>query len=178
MIHTHVLAALLVHLASLAQQPGSSGLPSPDPALQAGLRQVLAARDPTEQRAALELLRAGAGPAHARLVPQLFLFLQEAHDTREGMLPGLVLKELAVPAGDVVGALAPLLEGADRPLRRALGRVLSQYEDRSVERGADFSVYRPMLEREPPPGLVRYLVESDPHAAFLLLARTQVTDVP
>ena len=73
----------------------------------------------------------------------------------------------------------PLLESPDRALRQALDGVLSEYEDRSIDRGASFSIYRAFLERpegELSLGLVRHLVETDPGAALLALARAQVSD--
>jgi hypothetical protein len=163
--------------AALAQQ--ADVLPRPDPALQAGIRRVLDAPDEAEQRAALEALRADAGPEHAALVPQLFLFSHAATDTREGMALGVVLAALAIPPADVIRALVPLLESEDPDARAEVGNVLSEYEDRSIERGADFGAYRPYLEgpeRALPSGLVRHLFEVDPGAALRALARAQVRD--
>lgn len=178
MIPTGITAALLTALclAPSAQDAARAGLPAPDPALQAGIRRLLAAPGAKEQREALEALRAGGGKEHELLVPQLFLFSHRATDTREAMLLGVVLAELAIPPAHVVRALVPLLEDADRPLRQALGNVLSEYEDRSLDRGASFTIYGPLLEREPPLGLVRHLFETDPGAALLALARAQVVD--
>lgn len=178
MISTRNLAAIALSLGLVAdaQQAGREVLPRPDPALQAGIRRLLAAASPEDQRLALEALRAGAGPAHELLVPQLFLFSAQATDTREAMLLGIVLQRLAIPAEHVIRALVPLLESPDGALRRDIGNVLSEYEQRSVERGADFAVYRPLLEQALAPGLVRHLFETDPGAALLVLLRVQVTD--
>ena len=168
------LSTLLAGL-TLAVLPQEAA-PRPDPALQDGLRRVLQAATPEAQRAALDFLRANAGPAHARLVPQVFLFLEAARETREAMLAGFVMAELAVPPADAVAALVPMLATDDAGRRAALGRVLSEYEDPSLDRGSDFSVYRPFLEAEPPPGLVRHLYEADPDAALLALTRAQVRE--
>ncbi len=178
MIPTRIAAALLTALCLVpaAQEAARAGLPAPDAALQAGIRRLLSSASAEEQRAALEALRASAGVEHELLVPQLFLFSHQATDTREAMLLGFVLAELAIPPAHVIRALVPLLETADRPLRQALGNVLSEYEDRSLDRGASFTVYRPLLELDPPLGLVRHMFETDPGAALLALARAQVSD--
>jgi hypothetical protein len=168
------LLAFTARALPAAQQ--ATVLPRPDPALQAAIRKVTAPRDEADQASALAELRERAGPAHAALVPQLFLFSFGANDTREGMALGVVLDALAVPAGDVVRALVPLLESEDPAVRAEVGNVLSEYEDRSIERGPDFGVYRPYLEGEPPVGLVRHLFEVDPGAALLALARAQVRE--
>ena len=168
--------SLALALSAGPQQNAPEPLLRPDPAVQAGIRRLLDAQSPDEQRAALAALEAGAGPEHRLLVQQLFLFTRAATDTREAMILGVVLARLDVPGEHVVGALVPLLESGDAELRAALGNVLSEYEHRSVDRGADFSVYRPMLERGLPLGLVRHLFETDPGAALLAVARVQVTD--
>jgi len=166
------LAALLsLSVLASAQKVAPEKLPAPEPTLQAGLRRLLDAPSAAEQRAAFELLRANAGAAHERLVPQLFRFLELATDTKEAMLAGVVLRELAVPPEHVIGALVPLFDGADAALRAALGGVLSEYERRDAERGADFSAYRGLLEAGPSDAFVRYLLETDPGAGFLALTR-------
>lgn len=170
------IPALLATLFLLAPQAEREASLRPEPLLQDGLRRVLNAASPEEQGAALEFLRANAGARHERLVPQLFLWLEAAPDTREAMLPGWVLEELDVPAADAVAALVPWLEGEDPTRRAALARVLSQYESPALDRGADFAVYRPFLEREPSLGLVRHLFETDADAALLALTRAQVSD--
>src|SRR6185295_10265548 len=97
--------------------------PLSDPALRAGILAVRDAKSESDQRRALEALRANAGERHEPLVQQL--------------------------------------ESDDPGLRAALGNVLSEYEDRSLDRGASFTPYAAWLEREPPPGLVRHLFETD-----------------
>src|SRR6185295_12782454 len=135
--------------------------PLSDPALRAGILAVRDAKSESDQRRALEALRANAGERHERLVQQLFFLSQDATDTREAMLAGFVIHALPIPPADVVRALVPLLESDDPGLRAALGNVLSEYEDRSLDRGASFTPYAAWLEREPPPGLVRHLFETD-----------------
>lgn len=178
MISTRYIAAIVLAcgLATGAQEASRDVLPRPDAAMQAGIRRLLAAQSAEDQRAALEALRAGAGAEHGLLVPQLFLFTRQATDTRDAMLLGFVLERLAIPDEHVVRALVPLLESGDAGVRAALGNVLSEYEHRSVDRGADFSIYRPLLEQGLSPGLVRHLFEVDPGAALLALTRVQVTD--
>jgi hypothetical protein len=170
------MALALATFAGAQQTTQREPLLRADPAVQAGIRRLLAATSPAEQRAALEDLRAGAGPEHGLLVPQLFLFTRQATDTREAMVLGFVLERLAVPGQHVVRALVPLLESGDAAERAAVGNVLSEYEHLSVDRGADFSVYRPLLEQGLALGLVRHLFETDPGAALLAVARVQVTD--
>ena len=179
MILTPIPAALVLVLALLggARQAGREPELRPDPALQAGIRRLVAAASPDEQHRALDALRAEGGGAHERLVPQLLLFSREARDTKEAMVLGFVLRQLAVPAEHVLRALVPLLESPDVELRADVGGVLSEYEHLSPDRGADFSVYRPFLEGEPPPGLVRHVLATDPGAALLVLTRAQVRDL-
>ena len=177
-IHAMLLAVLAL---PALQEPAREAAPRPDAELQDGLRRLLSATTPEAQRAELDFLRAKGGTEHELLVPQLFLFSETAHDTREAMLAGVVLDQLHVPAEHVVAALVPLLENLeskDRTRRAALARALSQYEDISIERGADFAIYRPYLEHEPPLGLVRHLFETDPDAALLALTHAQVREIP
>ncbi len=172
------LASLLV---LLLQAPGPvqavpERLPRADPVVQAAIRGVLEANSVELRRSALEALRAQAGARHERLVPQLFLLLQQATDTREGMAFGVLAATLPIPPRDVIAALVPLLESEDRGLRAALGNVLAEYEDRSAERGASFTVYREFLGQGASHGLVRHLFETDPGAALLELAQLEVHD--
>src|SRR5262245_28164828 len=179
MIPTRTFLAIVLALApsgDAQQETEREPLLRPDPAVQANIRRLLAAASPEEQRAVLEVLRAGAGAEHEILVPQLFLFSQQATDTREAMVLGVVLQRLAVPAQHVVRALVPLLESGDTKTRAAVGSVLSEYEHLSIDHGADFSVYRPFLEQGLAVGLVRHLFEVDPGAALLAVTRVQVTD--
>jgi hypothetical protein len=179
MVPIRILTSMTLVLALFAgaQQTAPEAPLRPDPAFQAGISRLLAAQSPEEQRVALAALEAGAGPEHRSLVQQLFLFTLAATDTREAMVLGVVLKRLDVPEAHVVGALVPLLESGDAGERAALGNVLSEYEHLSVERGADFSVYRPLLEQGLAPGLVRHLFETDPDAALLAVLRVQVSDL-
>jgi hypothetical protein len=150
---TLLLAALL---AAPARQDEREALLPKDPDVQAGLQRLLSATEEDEQRRALDALRASAGPGQERLVRQLFLTALEATDTREAMLFGWVVAALPIPAQDVVGALVPLLESTDAKLRAEVGNALSEYEDRSLDRGASFTVYCAFLQ-EPPRGLPRQL---------------------
>jgi hypothetical protein len=127
MIVKRIAALLVLSLVASAQKVAPEKLPAPDATLQAGLRRLLDAPNEVEQRQAFEFLRANAGTAHERLVPQLFRLLVLATDTRDAMLAGVVLAELDVPSEHVIGALVPLLDGADAGLRAALGGVLSGY---------------------------------------------------
>jgi hypothetical protein len=169
------ISLLATLLGSLARQAGPEPLLQSDPELAAGLQRLLAATNEADHRRAFDGLRASAGPGHERLVRQLFLTAQEATDTREAMLFGWVVAALPIPDRDVVGALVPLLESTDAKLRAEVGNVLSEYEDRSLDRGASFTAYRTFLP-DPPLGLARHLFEVDPGAALLALARAQVTD--
>jgi hypothetical protein len=175
-------ASLLLTLTVQTAAQERAPTPSRDPALQSAIREVLSAADESGFARALEGLRARSGPEHRTLVPQLLLFSIDATDTREAMAFGALVAALRIPPRDVVGALVPLLESSDEALRTAVGGVLSEYEDRSVDRGPSFSVYRPILEPHArtgegwPSGLVRYLYETDPGAAFLLLLRLHVTE--
>ncbi|NOT31977.1 MAG: hypothetical protein HOP15_16140 [Planctomycetes bacterium] len=170
------LVVLTLGLAAHAQQAEKDLIPRSDPLLRAGILGVLDAKDEVGQRRALEALRAQAGNAHERLVLQLFLLLQTATDTREAMLAGFVIQALPIPPEHVIRALVPLLESEDRALRAAVGNVLGEFEHRSLERGANFSAYRPLLVGVPAPGLVRHLFETDAGAALLELAHLEVSD--
>jgi len=177
MVPNTAFMTLVLALSAGAQQTPREALPRPDPSIQTGIRRLLAAGSPEDQRAALEALAAGAGAEHELLVPQLFLFTLAATDTREAMALGFVLERLAVPELHVVRALVPLLESDDAGARAAVAGVLSEYEHLSVDRGADFSVYRPLLQQGLAFGLVRHLFETDPGAALLALTRVQVRDL-
>jgi hypothetical protein len=176
-----VAASLLLALTVHAGQERIS-TPARDPALQSAIRDVLNAGDEPGFAKALDDLRASSGPEYRSLVPQLLLFSMEATDTREAMAFGAIVAALRIPPRDVVGALVPWLESTDTALRAAVGGVLSEYEDRSPDRGPSFSVYRPMLEPHArtgegwPNGLLRYLYETDPGTAFLLMLRLHVTE--
>jgi hypothetical protein len=158
-------------------------VPARDPALQDTIRKALHAADEQQLADSLASLRRIGGADPSALVLQLFLFSKDATDTREAMAFGGLADLLRIPAQDIVAALVPLLESSDPALRRSVGDVLSEFEHRSAERGADFSVYRPLLESRiasgagVPPGLVRHMYAIDPGAAFLLLLRVQVKDV-
>ena len=157
-----------------ARQQTTGASPALDRALQETIRSLAAPKSAGEQRTALDNLRA---VEHERLVPQLFLFSETARDTRDAMAMGFVLHELAIPPRDVIAALVPMLETADAARRQALGNVLSEYEDRSVDRGASFSAYREILEAGAPVGLVRHMLDVDPSAALLMLSRVEVNDL-
>ncbi len=172
----HSCAVLLLALAPSAQRVAPERLPRADPAQQAAIRAVLDATDADARRDALAALRAGAGPRHEQLVPQLFRLLQQATDTREGMAFGVLVEALPIPPEHVVEALLPLLESEDVALRSAVGGVFAEYEDRSAERGASFTVYRPFLARGAPLGLARHLFETDPGAALLAFARLEARE--
>jgi len=171
---TKIAVLLALVAATLAPAAPPQGTPAPleaDPVLQQSIQRVLSAASEAEQRAALEALRA---VPPARLVPQLFLFSNEASDTRAAMVLAFVVHELPLTEDRLVQALLPLLEGADAARRRALGGVLSAVERRSLD-GADFQAYRDHVEgRELAPGLARYLFETEPNAALRLVARAQV----
>ena len=174
MITLRILAVLLPLLAlAPAQVVPTAGI-APDAELQAGLRRLAEDSTPDEQRAAWRFLSENAGDAHVRLVPQLLLFKEQSRSTREGMLFGAVVEQLHIPAADIVAGLVPLFEGADATRRAALGGVLSEFEDRSIDRGANFDGYRSFLGGELSVGLLRYLYETDPDAALLSLTRARV----
>jgi hypothetical protein len=177
MITTRI-ATLLLLAAGLvsARQQTTAASPALDRVLQDRIHKLLDAKSESDQRAALDRLRAEAGPAYSRLVPQLFLFSEAARDTRDAMAMGFVLRELAIEPRDVIAAMVPLLESDDPARRAAVGNVLSEYEDRSIDRGASFSAYREILEHGRPTGLVRHMLEVDPGAAFLAVLRAEVRD--
>jgi len=150
--------------------------PRPDPVLQDRLRALLAADTAEEQARLLEALRTGAGAGNAHLVQQLLLFSEASRSTREAMLFGFVRARLPLANEEIVNALVPLLEGAHAPRRASIAGVLSEFEDLSAERGVDFTIYRPTLEREAPEGLVRHLFDTDADAALLVLLRARVRD--
>lgn len=174
MISLRLCAVLLPILAFAA--PQSAPAVAPDAELQAALRRLAEDSTPDARLAALRFLDENAGDAHARLVPQLMLFKEQSRSTREGMLFGVVVEQLRIPEGDIVAGLVPLFEGADATRRASLGGVLAEFEDRSIDRGANFDGYRGFLAGELPVGLVRYLYETDADAALLSLTRARVQD--
>ena len=169
------LCLMLQGLAAQAPAPADL-LPRADPAVQAQIREMIEAKSEAEQRRALEALRASAGPGHARLVPQLFLLLHGAKDTREAMAAGFVIRALPIPPEHVVRGLVPLLESEDPALFAEVGNALAEFEHRTDERGANFAVYRALLAQGAGAGCLRHLFATDPGAALLELAHLEVTD--
>jgi len=172
-----ITAVLLSLFAALpAQEARTQATITPDQRMQDHIQRVLDAATAEDQEAALDVLSANAGAQHERLVRELFFFSEAADSTREGMLLGVVLDRLRIPPAHVIAALVPLLE-TDDPARRAeVGGVLAEYEDLSIDRGANFDAYRPLLERELPVGLVRHLYATDADAALLTLMRARMHD--
>lgn len=169
------LCAVLLSLFAVApafQAPGA-GL-TPDAELQAALRRLVESSSPDEQRAALQFVAANAGAAHQRLLPQLLLFKEQSQSTREGMLFGALVEQLRIPPQDIVAAFVPLLEGASASRRASIGGVLAEFEDRSIDRGANFDRYARFMADAAPAGLVRYMFEVDADAALLAVARARV----
>lgn len=170
-----VLSVLSVLFLTLPQ-PAQQVVPARDEALWGTVEQWLAAGSPAARRGPTEALEARLAPdTRAATIQQLFLFSAAGEDTRHGMAFGVLRQTLALADGDVVDALVPLLDADDPALRQALARTLAAFEDPSVERGPDFSVYRPRLEarrargQEYERGLVRHLFTVDAHRAFQLL---------
>lgn len=166
------LSAVLLAL----PQPAQQVVPARDEALWGTVEQWLAAGSAEARRGPTEALEARLAPeTRAATIQQLFLFSAAGEDTRHGMALGVLRQTLALADGDVVDALVPLLDADDVDLRRALARTLSAFEDPSVERGPDFTVYRARLEarraqgEEFERGLVRHLFTVDAHRAFQLL---------
>lgn len=167
------LCALLLPLLAVAAPQGVPAV-APDAELQAVLRRLTEDQEPDEMRAALRFLDENRGADHARLVPQLLLFKEQSRSTREGMLFGVVVEQLRIPEGDIVAGLVPLFEGADAARRASLAGVLSEFEDHSIDRGANFDGYRRFLGEELPVGLVRHMYATDADAALLTLTRSRV----
>lgn len=167
-------AALLLSISAAfaSQQVETDVRVERDAALQNAIHALLDASSAEQQEHAFDSLLADAGPRHERLVRQLYLFSETSASTREGMLFGVVLERFSIPPTHVIAALVPLLEGAEAQRRAGIGGVLSQFEDRSIDRGANFDAYRPFLSGAAPSGLTRYLFETDPDAALSALVRT------
>ncbi len=155
-------------------------VPRRDPGAQGLIRALAEAASEEEQRRALQDLERGL--ERQDLIQQLFLFSSGAGDTREAMVFGFVRSELCLAPQDIIVALLPFLESEELELREETGNVLSEFEHRSVDRGADLSVYRTILEaqlaqgQELAPGLVRHLYRTDAGAALLLMARIHLKD--
>lgn len=176
---TVLLGGFLVVGAGLRQDP----IGQPDPRIWGEIRRAIHATDERELRSALDGLTSIGGTDFQDLIPQLFLFSKDATDTREAMAFGALVDQLRIPDVAIVRALVPLLESSDGELCREIGNVLSEFEDRSVDRPPSFSVYRGLLEerlrsgRDLPFGLLQYLYETDPGTALLLMMRIHAVDV-
>lgn len=113
----------------------------------------------------------------AVLVPQLIHYSAHARATHDGMAAGVIIERLRIRPDVVIRALVPYLGAPDEAFDASIRRVLGGYEGRTAERGADFSIYRDLIEpdlragRIPPAELVEYLFEADAGAALLLLMR-------
>jgi hypothetical protein len=175
---TMLLGAVLVLGAAHRQDP----VLRPDPRTWAEIRRAIHATDEPELRNALNALASIGGTDFQDLIPQLFLFSKDATDTQEAMAFGALVDQLRIPDVAIVRALVPLLESSDGELRREIGNVLSEFEQRSVDRPPSFAVYRGLLEerlrsgQDLPVGLLQYLYETDPGTALLLLMRIHAVD--
>ncbi|HRX87684.1 MAG TPA: hypothetical protein P5572_21875, partial [Phycisphaerae bacterium] len=134
--------ALAPQPAPAADAPGASAAPyvfTPDAAAQAALADLAAGPDAGARSTALESVRTLDAADRPALLRNLAAFTRDAQTTRGGMVAGAVIRELAIPADDVVTALVPLLDTADADLRAEAANMLGTYEDRSASRAPDFS---------------------------------------
>ena len=167
-------AGVAVLLAAGTQEPERVSVPD----LQDEIYRVVDAQSETERETALKALQANAGDEHEALIRELFGFLRQSTSTREAMAFAGIRQVLSIPDEHIIRALVPLFEEGDESLNAALSGVLSGFESRSPDDGADFTAYVPFLTGEPPAGLVRHMRSIDRGAASRALAAAQEPERP
>ncbi len=176
------LATLLVMAMVAVAAPGCAladerTVITPDAELQSAISDFATAATETGRSQALARIPASKDQSYDEIVCQLLYYSAHTGNTRQAMAPGAVFRELNIPDGAVVQSLVPLLDTTDAEVAKSVRSILGGLEGRSAGRRPDFSIYResiasPLREsKEPPPGLIRYLYESDPGQAMLMLMR-------
>lgn len=139
--------------------------PARDERVQARIAAVASATDDEQVASTLAALGAVVADDFSDLVPQLALFLLDAHDERAGMTPALIVSRLGVTRGQILRAVEPHLDTPDARLRAQLENLLGAVEL------ADVRAF--VVERggaPPSDGLVRYLYARSPADAITALA--------
>jgi len=169
---------------ALAEQHGQNVAIAPDGAVQSFLKalsstnaqkqQQNVSSSETEKDLGQKLieLQEKAGGAQ-ELVRQLLYFGAQSKSTREGMLPWVIIEQMSISQDDIRSALVPCLETDDRELLREVNEWLEGIDyDRSAKRYA-FSSYEKVIRdarNAIPQGLVKYMYETSPDAAFSCMA--------
>lgn len=169
---TALLVGAILSAASTAA--GSTPVPAvtPNPRIQAAIERAATARSAADLDAALRKLAALGGPANRELIAQLIVFARTPHDARTAMAPGVIRERLGITNEQLVDALVPLLDTADAAQRAQVANWLGGV-DTAGDGTRDFSVYRSRIAEQrntPPPGLLRYMYETDAPAALLVVA--------
>ena len=106
------------------------------------------------------------------LAVQLMYFSAHNDGEREALLPGIILRQLAIPNAVFAAVCLPLLDSENEPTRRMGAEWLTRADH--VPGGVDFSRYEAILrekKQNPPQGLIRYMYERNPQAAVLSMSR-------
>lgn len=128
-------------------------------------------------RQAKDLARLGADQGLTFVEQLLHYHAQNQGDPATSGLVGRALESSRLSKVQIVRAVVTHLENVD-PIVVSLTRDwLRGYEDHSVTRPPDFSIYRDLIEeavragRDAPTALVRHMYQSDPGTAFLTMIR-------
>ncbi|MBX9788800.1 MAG: hypothetical protein K2Y37_07775 [Pirellulales bacterium] len=173
---------MLMTSASRSGEPpeGQAAMPIvPDPIVQARLTELgKAVHDANDsERSKERFLRAivalhpVARKDRTELVRQLLWFHTHATDIADGAVLPMVIAYV-LQKGDLVHAIAPLLDTPDKPLRRSVLEVADLIENASPGRGPDFGHYRDVIgashhfSQEIEPGLAGHMFERSPGDAL------------
>lgn len=107
------------------------------------------------------------------LVQQLLYFSVHAQDTRQGMLPLVLVEQLNISEDDRVAAIVPLLNTGDQSVLKQAYEWLQVVDFDSETQEFRFNRYENVLHRKSadvPKGLIKYMYATSPDAALSNLA--------
>lgn len=107
------------------------------------------------------------------LVRQLLYFSVHAQDTRQGMLPLVLVEQLNISEDDRVAAIIPLLNTRDQSVLKQAYEWLQVVDFDSETQEFRFSRHENVLRRKSvdvPNGLIKYMYAKSPDAALSSLA--------
>lgn len=107
------------------------------------------------------------------LVRQLLYFSAHAQDTRQGMLPLVLVEQLNISEDDRVAAIVPLLNTGDQSVLKQAYEWLQVVNFDSEAQEFRFSRHENVLRRKSvdvPKGLIKYMYAKSPDAALSSLA--------
>ena len=116
------------------------------------------------------------------LIRQLLWFHARANEISDGMVLPLVLHYTQLQEGDMVHAIAPLLDTSDKSLRRSVFEVAKIVENASPDRGPNFGHYRSYIDatvhfsQEIEPALAGHMFERSPGDALRAFVIATIKD--